>query len=366
LRLEAYSDPGSGGEPYTIGYGHTGGVRPGDRITEAEAEDLLKQDLAKFEQGVERLAVVQLDQGEFDALVSFSFNVGLGALEASTLLRRLNAGEDKCPVFQQELPRWVNGANGPMPGLVRRREAEAKLACAVAQSQETFLLRAVRYFKEEKHQIDALNALWGELDPVQRDWFITAYRGPQAPPEPVEEHEDSFPLDVPYFAQHDSKTSQGGRMCFTSSMAMALDYLDPDVIDGDDDWYLNIVLYFGDTVSSEAQQRAARSLGFDATFRMDGTEEDLLSKLDQEIPVPIGILHYGSVDSPSGGGHWVTLIGYDETHFMVHDPAGELDLTNGGYPYGRSGKSQRYSRKNLIKRWNIANDHDGWYVSINR
>jgi GH24 family phage-related lysozyme (muramidase) len=367
LEQTAYPDPGSGGDPWTIGYGHTGpDVYPGMWISKLQAKELLAQDLGRFENAVEGLIDVELNQNEFDALVSFAFNVGEGALGDSTLRRRLNAGEDKCPVFQQELPRWVNGANGPMPGLVRRREAEAKLACAVAQSQETFLLRAVRYFKEEKHQIDALNALWGELDPVQRDWFITAYRGPQAPPEPVEEHEDSFPLDVPYFAQHDSKTSQGGRMCFTSSMAMALDYLDPDVIDGDDDWYLSIVLYFGDTVSSEAQQRAARSLGFDATFRMDGTEEDLLSKLDQEIPVPIGILHYGSVDSPSGGGHWVTLIGYDETHFMVHDPAGELDLINGGYPYGRSGKSQRYSRKNLIKRWNIANDHDGWYVSINR
>jgi len=367
LEQTAYPDPGSGGDPWTIGYGHTGpDVYPGMWISKLQAKELLAQDLGRFENAVEGLIDVELNQNEFDALVSIAFNVGEGALGDSTLRRRLNAGEDKCPVFQQELPRWVNGANGPMPGLVRRREAEAKLACAVAQSQETFLLRAVRYFKEEKHQIDALNALWGELDPVQRDWFITAYRGPQAPPEPVEEHEDSFPLDVPYFAQHDSKTSQGGRMCFTSSMAMALDYLDPDVIDGDDDWYLSIVLYFGDTVSSEAQQRAARSLGFDATFRMDGTEEDLLSKLDQEIPVPIGILHYGSVDSPSGGGHWVTLIGYDETHFMVHDPAGELDLINGGYPYGRSGKSQRYSRKNLIKRWNIANDHDGWYVSINR
>jgi GH24 family phage-related lysozyme (muramidase) len=368
LEQTAYPDPGTGGDPWTIGYGHTGpDVYPGMWISKLRAKELLAQDLSRFENAVEGLIDVELNQNEFDALVSFAYNVGEGALGDSTLRSRLNAGEDKCPVFQQELPRWVNGANGPMPGLVRRREAEAELACApVGETKETFLLRAVRYFEEEKHQIDAINALWGELDPIQRDWFITAYRSSQALPEPVEEYEDFFPLDVPYFAQYDSKTSQGGRMCFTSSMAMALDYLDPDVIDGDDDWYLSIVLYFGDTVSSEAQQRAARSLGFDATFRMDGTEEDLLSKLDQEIPVPIGILHYGSVDSPSGGGHWVTLIGYDETHFMVHDPAGELDLINGGYPYGRSGKSQRYSRKNLIKRWNIANDHDGWWMELKK
>lgn len=368
LEPVAYPDPGTGGDPWTIGYGHTGpDVYPGLRISSLRAEELLAKDLRRFEEAVDNLIDVELNQNEFDALVSFTFNVGEGALGDSTLRRRLNAGEDKCPVFQQELPRWVNGPNGPLPGLENRREVEAELACTpVIQSRETFLLRAVRYFEEEQHQIDALNVLWDGLTPSARDWFVTAYRGSQAPTEAAEEEEDFFPLDVPYFAQYDSATNQGGRMCFTSSMAMALDYLDPDAIDGDDDWYLNIVLYFGDTVSSVAQERAARSLGYDATFRMDGTEEDLFSKLDQGIPVPIGILHHGSVDNPTGGGHWVCLIGYDDTHFMVHDPAGELDLINGGYPYGRSGESQRYSRKNLIKRWNIANNHDGWWMELKK
>lgn len=366
LEQTAYPDPGTGGDPWTIGYGHTGpDVYPGMWISKLQAKELLAQDLGRFENAVEGLIDVELNQNEFDALVSFTFNVGEGALGDSTLRRRLNAGEDKCPVFQQELPRWVNGANGPMPGLVRRREAEAELACApVIKTKETFLLRAVRYFEDEKHQIDALNALWDELDPVQRDWFITAYRGSQAPPEPVEEEQDFFPLDVPYFAQHDSKTNQGGRMCFTSSMAMALDYLDPEMIEHDDDWYLSIVLYFGDTVSSDAQVKAARSLGYNVSFHTDGSQEDLERLLDDGIPVPIGILHHGSVDNATGGGHWVCLIGYDNTHFMVHDPAGELDLINGGYPYGRSGKNVRYSKKNLMKRWLIANDHDGWYMDL--
>lgn len=156
-------------------------------------------------------------------------------------------------------------------------------------------------------------------------------------------------------------------MCFSSSMAMALDYLDPDAIEGDDDWYLNIVFKYGDSVSSEAQIAAARSLGFDeAEFRMDGSRENLEELLDFGVPVPIGILHHGSVDRPTGGGHWICLIGYDETHFMVHDPFGELDLINGGYPKTgpTDGKNQRYSKKNLMKRWNIASDKDGWYVSL--
>lgn len=364
----AYPDPGTGGDPWTIGYGHTGAdVYPGLRISKLRAEELLVKDLRRFEDAVEALIDVELNQNEFDALVSFTYNVGEGALGDSTLRRRLNAEEDKCPVFQQELPRWVNGGNGPMPGLIRRREAEAKLACTpVVQSQETFLLRAVRYFEEEQHQIDAFNVLWDGLTPSARDWFIKAYRAAEAPVEV--DDEDFFPLDVPYFYQRDSKTGMSERMCFTSSMAMALDYIDPEVIDGDDDWYLNIVLYFGDTVSSDAQVKAARSLGYSVSFHTDGSQDDLEELLDSGTPVPVGVLHKGFVDHPTGGGHWLCLVGHDETHFICHDPFGEMDLVNGGYVKTgpTDGKFVRYSKKNLMKRWLIANDHDGWLVYIKK
>jgi len=367
IELTAYPDPGSGGEPYTIGYGHTGGVRPGDRITEAEAEDLLKQDLAKFEQGVERLVVVQLGQGEFDALVSFAFNVGLGALEASTLLRRLNAGEPRCTVYYEEMPRWVNGANGPMPGLVRRREAEAEMACqgafvkAIDDQEDCFMVKAARYFNEEPHQKAAWEWLEASMDDVTFEEFKARYRASQAPQKPSE---PKFPLDVPYFYQRDSRAGHGERMCFSSSMAMAIDYLDPDAIEGDDDDYLRIVLQYGDTVSSTAQIEAARSLGMDCDFYTTLSEEDLIGQLDKGIPVPIGILHKGGIDHPTGGGHWVCLIGYDEEYFHVHDPFGELDLVNGGYPKTgpTDGDDQRYTRKNLMGRWLINGDSDGWGV----
>ena len=374
IELTAYPDPGSGGEPYTIGYGHTGGVRPGDRITEAEAEDLLKRDLAKFEQGVERLVVVQLSQGEFDALVSFAFNVGLGALEASTLLRRLNAGEPRCTVYHEEMPRWVNGANGPMPGLDRRREAEAKMACQgafvkfVDDQEDYFLARAAKHYNEEPHQKAAWEWLEDLLDDVTLEEFKARYRAsqpPQRPSEPpAEPSKPKFPLQVPYFYQRDSKTGHGERMCFSSSMAMAMDYLDPDAIDGDDDWYLNEVFKFGDSVSSTAQIAAAKSLGFDAIFVTDLSMDGLEAQLDRGTPVPIGILHKGSVVHPSGGGHWITAIGHDDTHVMVHDPFGELNLVGGGYPKAgpTDGKFQRYSKKNLSKRWEIEGPGSGWAV----
>ncbi len=102
-KLEAYPDPGTGGEPWTIGVGHTGGVKPGDRITEAEAMDLLRKDLEWCEAAV-NLVKVPLEQHQFDALVSFVFNVGQGAFAASTMLRLLNAG--KYAEVPAQFDRW--------------------------------------------------------------------------------------------------------------------------------------------------------------------------------------------------------------------------------------------------------------------
>ena len=113
----------------TIGYGHTGSdVTPGMQITEEYAEELLRLDLKRFEDAVERIIKVWLTQHEYDAIVSFAFNVGAGALEHSTFARRMNGGDNKTTCFKEEFPKWVNGSNGPLPGLVRRREAEVELA----------------------------------------------------------------------------------------------------------------------------------------------------------------------------------------------------------------------------------------------
>ena len=122
-KLTSYTCPAG---VLTIGYGSTGPhVKPGMTISEAEAEALLKQDLTRFEQGISEQINVSLDQCEFDALVSWAFNCGLSATADSTLRRRLNAGENKATVFAEELPRWTSGG---MAGLVRRRDAEVKLA----------------------------------------------------------------------------------------------------------------------------------------------------------------------------------------------------------------------------------------------
>ena len=94
-------------------------------ITEPEAEALLKKDLSRFEKGICDQIDVPINQNQFDALVSWAFNCGLGATADSTLRRRLNAGENVNKVISEELPRWTSGG---MAGLVRRREAEVALA----------------------------------------------------------------------------------------------------------------------------------------------------------------------------------------------------------------------------------------------
>lgn len=126
LRLSAYPDPGTGAEPWTIGYGHTGDdVFPGMRITRAEADTLLRRDVAHAEDAVRDLVKAPLAQHQFDALVSFCFNCGRGALAKSALLRKLNRGDyDAVPA---ELARWAKAGGRVLPGLVRRRKAEAAL-----------------------------------------------------------------------------------------------------------------------------------------------------------------------------------------------------------------------------------------------
>lgn len=115
---------------WTIGYGHTGTVDgkricAGMKITPAKATKLLASDMWVFEKGVASAVAVKLNQNQFDALVSFSFNVGLGALRSSTLLKLLNQGNYSGAA--KEFKKWNKGGGKVLAGLTRRREAEAAL-----------------------------------------------------------------------------------------------------------------------------------------------------------------------------------------------------------------------------------------------
>ena len=122
-RLSAYPDPGSGGDPWTIGYGHTGPeVVDGLVITQEQAEEYLRQDVKKAEADVNAKVTVELTQDEFDALVDFAFNCGCGNLNHSTLLNKVNAGDFEGAA--EEFLKWDMAAGKHMAGLLRRRQAE--------------------------------------------------------------------------------------------------------------------------------------------------------------------------------------------------------------------------------------------------
>lgn len=124
LYLNAYKCPAG---VWTIGYGCTEGVRPGMSITEPEAEALLRKELAKFEEGVERvLGHIPLNENQFSALVSLTFNCGLGAVTEGTTIRRKLEARDYQGAADGFLL-WNKGGGRVLPGLVKRREMERKL-----------------------------------------------------------------------------------------------------------------------------------------------------------------------------------------------------------------------------------------------
>lgn len=122
LRLQAYQDSVG---VWTIGYGATRGVKAGMKISKEQAERMLLNDIQRFEPEVERLITSALNQNQWDALMSFTYNLGAANLESSTLRRLLNAGSYKAAA--EQFPRWNKAGGQVLAGLTRRRAAERDL-----------------------------------------------------------------------------------------------------------------------------------------------------------------------------------------------------------------------------------------------
>ena len=123
--LEAYKCPAG---VWTIGYGHIKGVKEGMKITEMQAEEMLKSELHEYEGYINDYVTVPLNQNQFDAMVSWVYNLGGGNLRSSTLLKVLNAGDyDGVPA---QMLRWNKAGGKVLEGLTRRRQAEADLFVA--------------------------------------------------------------------------------------------------------------------------------------------------------------------------------------------------------------------------------------------
>ena len=121
-RLEAYQDSVG---VWTIGYGHTKGVKEGDKINQDEAEHLLEEEMPEYEGYINTFVEVPLKQNQFDALVCWVYNLGPTNLKDSTLLACLNA--EKYNDIPAQIKRWNKAGGKVLQGLIRRREAEALL-----------------------------------------------------------------------------------------------------------------------------------------------------------------------------------------------------------------------------------------------
>ena len=127
-----YPDPGTKSVPYTIGYGATfypdgKKVTMNDKLlTESQGVDLLKNMLSSFEQYVDSYCVDTINQNQFDALVSFCYNVGPANLKSSTLLKKVNLNPND-PTIKDEFLKWTKASGKVLKGLVTRRTAEAEL-----------------------------------------------------------------------------------------------------------------------------------------------------------------------------------------------------------------------------------------------
>lgn len=163
LRLKAYQDSVG---VWTIGYGHTKDVTSDLTINETEAEELLKKDIETFEETINEVVTVPLSQNQFDALVSFTFNVGSNAFKKSSLLETLN--NNNYGEAQKEFYRWVYAGTQKLSGLIERREAEAELFGSDIDNQEE---------EKPKKQIDAGNGYstntinWNDFDSPVSKYF---------------------------------------------------------------------------------------------------------------------------------------------------------------------------------------------------
>lgn len=379
--LKAYLCPAG---VWTIGWGSTTlrgmPVMPGTHCTIAEAEEQFREDLKAAARTVERFVKIELSDAQFGALTSFVQNVGSGAFSRSTLLRRLNAKESAAKAIQEELPRWVKGEGDKvLDGLVRRRQAEVALLdgdSSAASSSTEAMIRfsdAAKYDVGLARQNDAWRYLYGvapaeawdafqaKLSDKVIEEFARRFRsGDSQSKPPATQQANTRILNVPYYSQRDNYRDRD-RTCFSSTNAMALKFIKPSAISGDDD-YIRTVFTLGDTTIASVQIQALAKYGIKATFRQNAVFDDVRAQINKGIPVPFGWLHRGHVSKPQGGGHWALAIGYTPTGLVVHDPWGESDLISGGTTSSR-GASLHYSYKNLGPRW-MVHGNDGWCLML--
>jgi len=409
-KLTAYPDPASGGAPWTIGWGSTVDLsgrpfKPGDTVTQGQADTLLLDSLHKtYIPALLRVPhFASMTEEQQGALLSFAYNLGpnfFGSSDFTTITRYLNDKDwERVP---DALLLYRNPGSNVEEGLKRRRIAEGVLWSKgmdkfrsekrlIVAKQDTLLkkepLQSFELSEQAKvsvprgrsytivNSVDEGSHTRVTLDYGAGTWYIYNPHWDIKVPGSVEESSDDgkhILLNVPYYTQLDSTTNHAVRMCFSSSCAMAAEFLRPGCLGGGrnaDDVYMNkYVFKYGDTTNPTAQVRALADLKIHAVFRQNLSRKDIVHQLSKGVPVPVGYLHKGYVSNPTGGGHWCVIIGIDldSGHYIVNDPWGDCDLVYGGMLGNANGAKVRYSFKNFEPRWMAEGDSTGWGLILNR
>lgn len=404
--LTAYPDPKTKGKPYTIGWGSTrdfdgSEFHLGQKISQDYADKLFYHQIKTvFFPSLQKIPHYQeMSEEQVGALLSFAYNLGAkfyGSDGFATISRRLRNREwDLVP---EALLLYRNPGSRVEAGLRRRRVAEGALWSKglIKHTMAKQQIIALQNTVLKKEPIQSYQLSYNQKKEIQKGkgyqiiniidegahskvtldygagiWYIYNPHwqlSSTGENRPNSSSPGSRILTAKYFPQRDSATVHAHRMCFSSSCAMMVDYLNPRALqtaEQEDDYYMkNYVFRHGDTTSPQAQIAALRDLGITAQFRQNLTQQDVINQIDKNIPVPIGILHHGPITAPRGGGHWICVIGYDKNtgHWITHDPYGELDTLRGGYYGSTNGASQRYSFKNLNPRWMVEGNGTGWGV----
>jgi GH24 family phage-related lysozyme (muramidase) len=324
----AYPDPATGAEPWTIGYGFTTlngrPVQPGQTISRGQAEEELQR---QAQACANHLATTipcwqQMNGNQRCALLDFAWNLGMDfygdEANFATISRDLRT-RDWAQV-PQTLLLYCDPGTAVQAGLLRRRQAEA--------------------------------TLWTTPQAASRSAATPAVAPAHGSPH-------GNPLKVPYSDQLLMADGQGWRECFSASSSMLAMYWGKEP---NENTYDKLRARYGDSTSSDAQLAALRALGLKADFRTDGTVAMLKGEIDAGRPVAVGWLCDGPVSAPSGGGHWIVIIGYDNTGFFVNDPYGNCDLIHGGYLSHHDGDGLHYSYENWVPRWQVEGT-GGWMLT---
>ena len=370
FRDQAYPDPATGGDPWTIGYGFTRvdnkPVVRGQAMSKSAADQLLAQMLAAM---AGRYATKipywnEMHDKQQSCLLSFGWNLGENFYGDESGFRTItqclrNKEWQKVP---EALLLYCMPGSSVHEGLLRRRKAEADLweeGMASRGSSASSSKPAIATGSPPR-PIAAGASTNGSQSPAI---------GNPAQPAPIAVAATTAvahpnPLEVEYFDQMLMTDGEGWRECFSASCGMLARYWGKI---NDQNEYNHIRQQYGDSTDNNAQLKALQSLGLKASFHTNGTAAMLKSEIDAGRPVAVGWLHHGPVSAPSGGGHWTVVIGYDATGFWMNDPYGSCDLANGGYPGGGNpndqlGKREHYSTTNWLPRWMPAGS-PGWFLT---